>query len=91
MIEVATKQGIVAAACRLGELTFTIPPPARHHDVLRAMMARGLPDYEADQGFLDHRGVYLNRKTAMITAVQCGQVERDISGAIPELFSEDLW
>lgn len=92
MDAVGKPKGIVAAACRLGALTLSMPPPARHHDILRAMMEQGLDPDSADQGFLDHRGVFLGRMQASIVANEWGQTQRDLSGArVPELFSEDLW
>jgi hypothetical protein len=56
------------------------------------MMEQGLDPDSADQGFLDHRGVFLGRMQASIVANEWGQTQRDLSGArVPELFSEDLW
>ena len=84
------ERGIVAAACQVGGLTFSMPAPARHHDVLWSMLAAGVPHADT-QGFLDHRGVFVGRRAAMIVANNWGQVlagEFDPDG---ELFSEHLW
>jgi hypothetical protein len=85
------ERGIVAAACQLNGLTFSIPAPARHHDVLWAMHAVGIRCGEETQGFLDHRGVFLGRKTAMIVAHNWDQVSSDEFNPDGELFSEHLW
>lgn len=85
------ERGIVAAACQVGEVTISMPAPARHHDILRAMDAMGIQPGSECQGFLDHRGVFLGRKTAKIKAADFGQVEMADIDRQPMLFSEDLW
>jgi hypothetical protein len=86
------QRGIVAAACRLGGLTISMPAPARHHDVLRELDGFGLDTVGADQGFLDHRGVFLSRHAARIMAFDFGQIDRERFETGPsELYSEDLW
>lgn len=90
-IEPKPPRGIVAAACQIDGLTFSLPAPARHHDVLQSMHVLGLDASSATQGFLDHRGVFVGRKAAMIAAYQFKQLadgEFDDGG---ELFSEHLW
>lgn len=86
------ERGIVAVACRIGPLTISMPAPARHHDCLREIRALGLDPLGADQGFLDHRGLFLSRRVAGIVAAQHGQVTASYfhEGA-RDLFSEDLW
>lgn len=92
MPDIKTKKarGIVAAACQLEGLTLSLPAPARHHDVLQSMHVLGLPAHKANQGFLDHRGVYVGRKAAMIVAYQFSQVTDEFQDG-GELFSEHLW
>jgi hypothetical protein len=89
------KGGIVAAACRSGDITISMPAPARHHDVLQAMHTAGFTSEQvaiATQGFLDHRGLFLSRRTAKIVASQWGQITRQrLEDGQPDLFSEDLW
>ena len=85
------ERGVVAAACQLDGLTFSVPAPARHHDVLRSMSLGGIPAGREHQGFLDHRGVFLSRKTAMITAYQFGQLEEGEFEEGGDLYSEHLW
>jgi hypothetical protein len=45
----------------------------------------------ADQGFLDHRGVFVGRKAAMIVAYQWQQLKEGEFVDGGELFSEHLW
>lgn len=89
-IEPKPQRGIVAAACQIGGLTFSMPAPARHHDVLWSMRAAGVEGPE-EQGFLDHRGVFVGRKAAMIVANNWGQVSPDEFEPDRELFSEHIW
>ena len=92
MPEIKSKpqRGIVASACQLNGMTFSMPAPARHHDILETMSTLGILNGYEIQGFLDHRGIFLNRKAAMISAQRWGQVtdESEIDG---ELYSEHLW
>lgn len=88
-----------AAILRDGVL-WTLPRPARHHNILWAMHdidnntnpherpkiihARGI------QGFIDEDGNFLERKEAALRATRCGQLKKPLD-APPNLFSEDLW
>jgi hypothetical protein len=90
-IEPKLERGIVAAACQIGGLTFSMPAPARHHDVMQSMIMAGIPVGYRESGFLDHRGVYVGRKAAMIVAYQFGQLADGEFEAGSELFSEHLW
>ena len=83
-------RGIVAAACQLNGVTFSMPAPARHSDILESMYAMGIKNGYEDQGFLDHRGVFLGRRAAMITAYRWSQVTDEFEDG-GELFSEHLW
>lgn len=84
-------RGIVAAACQVDGLTFSMPAPARHHDVLQAMHVAGVNPHSASQGFLDHRGVFVGRRAAMIVAYQWGQLEDGEFEDGGDLYSEHLW
>lgn len=87
-------RGIVAAALRINDVTLSMPAPARHGDLFAALVGLGIKLSECgpvDQGFLDHRGLYLSRFTAKIVAYQFGQVSRESLEAMPELYSEDVW
>jgi hypothetical protein len=85
---------IVAAACSKDGVIFTIPAPARHHDIVHRMHLLGIvQDYTLEQGFLTDTGRFVRRKPAMIIAEKAGQLIRSKEGGYqgPELFSEDLW
>ena len=82
---------IVRAAIRTadGEV-FSVPPPGRHHDVIRVMAEVGADTtHRSEQGFLTSSGVFVDRWTAAILAVKAGQTEKPRWGE--KLFSEDLW
>ena len=85
------ERGIVAAACQIDGLTFSMPAPARHGDVLFSMSALGIKCGKETQGFLDHRGVFVGRKAAKITALSWGQITQDEFDDGLDLFSEHLW
>ena len=68
---------------------------ARHYDVI---MHGQIPtsnddwiDSKIEQGFIDQKGVFLNRKEAWIVAEEAGQIIRDIIGCRGKLFSENLY
>lgn len=89
---------IVAAAIRQDGLTFTIPAPARHHDIISAM-ARSEIDIPivGEQGFIDSSGNFVDRCIARQIAEAADQlIPRKDSGVPfvaqhPQLFSEDVW
>jgi hypothetical protein len=68
-----------------------MPAPARHSDILWSM--ESLIDEKNDevQGFLDHRGVFLGREAALITAYSWGQISKEEFEGSKALFSEHLW
>ena len=80
-----------------------MPPPARHHDILRQINGLYDPEdrphwtYEVEtQGFITDTGVFMNRREAFAHTNACGQGQpcrrkgpTDYQGE--ELFSEDLW
>lgn len=92
---------IVAAAIKVGDLICSLPIPARHHHIIRALASAGAENFdERKEGFLSDQGLFLNRREAWDHAHTCGQgtPRRDaILKANPntydgfELFSEDLW
>lgn len=87
-------RGIVAAALRIKDVTLSMPAPARHGDLFAALVGIGIDIHEVgeiDQGFLDHRGLYLSRTSAKIVANRFGQVSRESLERMPELYSEDVW
>lgn len=86
---------IVAAACKRWNLIFSLPRPARHHNVLWAMDADGYdPDEmaQAEQGFTTSEGRFVGREEALLLAIENGQVPPDVAkNRSKQLFSEDLW
>lgn len=83
---------VVAAAIRseaTGEV-FSLPPPARHHNVI-ALMGDRFRQHD-EQGFLLDDGRFARRKAARVVAIYAGQLA-DGAGVAPQhgLFSEDLW
>lgn len=83
---------IVAAAIRVGKLTLSMPPPARHGCLIHAFYNynRKVVVPPSDQGFLTNQGQFVSREEAHRLAFMAGQIGRD-AGASEELFSEDLW
>lgn len=89
-----SNRGVVAVAIKFGSVTISMPAPARHGDVQIAAQAAGFPlesVLTADQGFLDHRGLFLDRKSARVTAERHGQIEQSRDAGLDDLFSEDVW
>jgi len=80
---------VVAAACQIDGLTYSIPAPARHHDILLRMPS---PErHLCKQGFLLSDGRFIERAGARHVAIDQKQV-KDMARLHPsELFSEDLW
>lgn len=83
---------IVAAAIKVGKLTITAAPPARHGDLIFGFAAynRKAVIKPSDQGFLTSAGRFVSREEAHRLAWMAGQIKRE-AGAGGELFSEDLW
>lgn len=82
---------IVSAACRRGDLIFSLPPPNRHHHILRKM-SEFMPGHIVqpdDQGFLINTGEFVRRGAAMTIALMAEQVINP--KPLRELYSEDLW
>lgn len=84
---------IVAAAVMHGGTVYSMPPPARHYNILQDMYAKGIKqDHTTEQGFLTDHDVFVRRKPALMIAEHAGQLKRKPGGYQgPELFSEDLW
>lgn len=84
---------IVRAALSINGAVYSLPSPARHHDVIHSLPISTL-GLEFEQGFVDSTGRFLNRKDAMFVAQEAKQLIRDSDPTHyqgPELFSEDLW
>lgn len=73
---------IISVALKRDELIYSLPKPARHHDVIKAMVEAGIAetiDSSFEQGFLTVKG-FMNRVEAA-----------KFVGQSTKLFSEDLW
>lgn len=86
---------ITHVAIRYKGKVWSLPPPNRHHNVIR-LIADETGDTHIDahgenQGFVDADGRYLTRARALVSALCNKQVldENDIRGG--QLYSEDLW
>lgn len=87
----APVETIVAAACRVGHLTTSLPAPKRHGDIMRSIGAVGFnyivgPD---EQGFLTSTGRFVGRFEAADIAIASKQIKQ--LAHPPQLYSEDLW
>lgn len=92
----ASRERIIAAAVQVEGVTISLPLPARHGQVLAAMDAMHLPDYQlhrATQGFLTSTGRFVNRVQAKQIAHMAGQpqLRPEHERHQRDLFSEDLW
>lgn len=89
-------QVITHVAIRFRGETYSLPPPYRHHDVIRLIVVTleiaHVDVREDDQGFLIDGEQYVRRKPALRHARECGQLKLDgIGEKIGKLFSEDVW
>lgn len=83
---------IVAAALKIGPMTITAPPPARHHTLLHAFwdVNRKIVVPPSGQGFLTSEGRYVGREEALKIAMESKQLLKP-NFQPHQLFSEDLW
>lgn len=84
--EVAVSERIVAAACMIGEVVASMPPPNRHGDIMRHVTGRVVQP--ESQGFLTSAGRFADRQEAYRIAHRAGQVREKHDRT---LYSEDLW
>lgn len=82
---------IVAVAVRWEGLTLTAPPPARHHDLMRALQGRKPMVSPENQGFLTSDGQFVDRVVGLAVARAANQITHRPAGELPDLYSEDLW
>ena len=89
-----TQLRIEAAAIRdIDGKVWSLPRPARHHDVIRSMREAGYvgPVNGVDQqGFVLSDGRYCRRKAAWHVAEDAGQLKNGKMVG-PQLTTEDLW
>lgn len=84
---------VVAAAVRdASGKVWTLPPPARHCNVIWLMRDQGIQDGHENetQGFLLSDGRFCRRKPAKVIARRAGQLLERASKS-SDLFSEDVW
>ena len=84
---------LVAVAALVDTMVISLPRPARHPDLRKAMDARGWfqplrKDSEYTWGFLDSNGCFHTRESALEIARNANQVQ-ELFGSV--LTSEDLW
>lgn len=84
---------IASVAIRYEGRTYSLPPPSRHHHIIRMIAEENGVGVHGDeeQGFLDSDGAFLNRKQALDVALAAGQVLDPANIRAGRLFSEDLW
>jgi hypothetical protein len=71
---------------------FTMPPPARHDNLIREMVRRGdRPPIIGEQGFMTSLGRFVDRVEARMIADRARQVRRPLRVAGRELYAEELW
>ncbi len=86
---------ITHVAIRFQGKVYSLPPPNRHHDVIRLIVKETGVKYvdarEDDQGFLANGVGYCRRKPALRIAQQCGQIKPGCLGLrLGKLYSEDV-
>lgn len=88
---------VVAVAIKtLDGVVHTLPPPARHHDVIHALARAGMSQIEHcgpmedSQGFLLNNGQFCRRAPAKLIAERGGQLIKRAMN-LHELYSEDVW
>lgn len=75
-------------------MVFSLPRPARHHDIIAHIIATN-PDIKRvgagyEQGFLTVSGRFVGREEALIIAHAAGQIVSKYP-PLDELCSEDMW
>lgn len=97
------KLRIAAAAIRIGQMVYALPPPARHHTVMwwlcgydgdstqrTGRVVYRHMRYPHEQGFVTTRGMFVDRVEARLIAVRAQQLLPQHL-KLKELFSEDVW
>lgn len=83
---------IVAAAIVYEGVLYTVPPPGRHHNIIRLIAEwTGVEEnIRGKQGFVTDCGKFVDRLTAMEIAVAANQLKEGIP-VLKQLYSENLW
>ena len=87
-----SKEIVAAAISYKGEI-YSLPKPARHHDIIRHICEKTGEESigENEQGFLDDKGRFLRRAPAMLVVKHNNQPMREGVIVLRELYSENLW
>lgn len=89
------RKKITHVAIRFNGVIYSLPAPNRHHNVISHIVettnALAVDAYDEDEGFLDEDGRYLNRKQALVNAMEHDQVKDVNNIRCGQLFSEDVW
>lgn len=86
---------VVAAAVMTADgVIHSMPPPARHHNIIHAMHMARMPEAtfieaHGEQGFLLSDGTFAGRVRAGLLAIAARQIAQ--LQYPPRLYSEDLW
>lgn len=78
---------IVSSAMRKNGIIYT---GFRHNDILNYAKPFGFLR-DAESGFITDKGIFVNRKEALIIAKENNQIIRRCGGDETELYSENLW
>jgi hypothetical protein len=88
-----TAEMIIRAAIRHDGTAYSLPAPARHHNVIALMIGDGLPSESCrlqNQGFVTSTGRFVDRYEGFRVARAAGQLWR--SPTPPDMLtSEDVW
>lgn len=79
---------VVAAACLLDDVIYSMPPPARHSNLLREMASKNLDGGE--QGFILNSGQFVTRRAAAALAIRNDQIKSVLHPA-HGLYTDDLF
>jgi len=78
---------IEAVAIEFEFFVWTLPRPARHHDVIAERKRRNGLTGSGRQGFVTNTGRFVDRGAAAHIAYCAGQIKEPKA----QLFSEDVW
>ena len=82
---------VAAAILDKDGIPVSLPPPARHHNIIAFMVERGdKTPISGEQGFMTSDGKFVMRKAALRIAEKAGQIIKK-QGCKHRLFSEDCW
>jgi hypothetical protein len=74
-------------AVEFSDVTLSLPPPHRHHDVIKLHVEMGGARGSGKQGFMTSRGRFVLRGQAARIAHAAGQIAKPKRW----LYSEDVW